>query len=251
MRKQYWFVLGAAMLMSTLTFGAAAAQDKVALTLGETVEGEITEEVNEVMYSFSGTAGQIITIEALPITSEEASDQLDLDPTITLQNADGEQIAYNDDFSYPIALLIAELPDDGDYVVVIGRSGGAEGSTVGQYSVTVKEPEFYGQGSTINADISTDFLAAPQVFIIDPAVSGPVEFTFSQEIGEDYAGMRIVKFVDEYYPESVANLDSTGRVSKAVITVDLEAGNYYAVQLTTVSFSFGDTTDFPVTVEIK
>lgn len=238
------------MLISTLTFGAAAAQDKVALTLGEAAEGEITADVNEVLYSFSGTAGQIVTIEAMPITNED-SDELDLDPTITLQTADGEQIAYNDDFSYPIAMLITELPDDGDYIVVVGRSGGEEGSTNGQYSVKVAEPEFYSQGSTINANLSTDFLAAPQVFIIDPSVSGPVEFTFSQEIGEDYAGMRIVKFVNDYYPESVANLDSTGRVSKGVITVDLEADNFYAVQLTTVSFSFSDTTEFPVTVEIK
>ena len=239
------------MLMSSLTLGAAAAQDKVALTLGEAVEGEITEEVNEVMYTFSGTAGQIITIEALPVPAEETTNELDVDPTIALQTPDGEQIASNDDFSYPLAMIIVELPQDGDYTVVVGRSGGSEGSTIGKFSLIVKEPEFYGTGSTINTNISTDFSVAPQVFILDPSISGPVEFTFTQEIAEDYAGMRIVKWVNDYYPEGIANLDSTARVSKGVITVDLEAGSFYAIQLTTVSFSFSDVTEFPVSVEIK
>lgn len=247
MPKQYWFILGAACVMSVLSFGAAAAQDKVALVLGEFAEGEITEEVPEVFYSFTGNAGDLITLEAMP-----DPDAPDLDPTVELRNADGESIARNDDFSYPLAFVIAELPDDGDYIVVVGRAGGAEdGSTVGKYSVRVNEPELFSPGSTINADISTDFSAASQVFIIDPTVSGPIEFTFTQEVGDNYARMRIVKWVNEYYPETVANLDSTARLSKGVLSLDLEPDNFYAIELVSVSYSFSDVTEFPVTVEIK
>lgn len=247
MRKQYWFSLAAALVMSVLSFGAAAAQDKVALVLGEFVEGEITDEVPEVLYSFTGKSGDLITLEAVPGTEDSQ-----LNPSVELRNADGETITQNEGFSYPLVFAIAELPDDGDYTVVVSRSGGAQdGTTVGTYKLRVQEPELVSAGSTINANILTDFFAAPLIYVIDPAVSGPIEFTFSQEVSENYAGMRIVKWVNEFYPETVANLDSTSRVSKGVLSLDLEAGNFYLLQLQNVSFSFNDVTEYPVTVEIK
>lgn len=246
MRKQYWFVLGAAMVMSVMSLGAVAAQEKVALELGEFVEGEISEKVNEVWYSFTGTAGDIVTLEVLP--DPEAPD---LDPTVELRNADGDTIALNDDFSYPLALAIAELPDDGDYIAVVGRAGGEEGSSTGAYSLRVSVTELVGSGDTINTEVNSDFYAPPKIFVMRPEADGSLDITFTQEIGENYAGIRVLKWSSDSYPDTLANLDSTAMLSKATLTVDFEADNFYVIQLSQASYSFSDPVDFPVTVEIQ
>lgn len=246
MRKQYWFTLGAAAVMSVMSLGAVAAQDKVALEIGQFVNGEITEDVNEVWYSFSGTAGQIITLEAMP--DPEAPD---LDPTVELRNADGETIALNDDFSYPIALAIAELPADGDYIAVVGRAGGAEGTSIGAYSLRVNEVELVGPGSTINAEVSSDFDAPQLIYVMRPEATGSVSFNFSQEIGENYAGFRVLEWSSDSYPDTLMNLDSTSKLSNASLTLELEEGIFYVLQIQQTSYSFSDSVEFPVTVEIN
>lgn len=209
MRKHFGFILGAAMMMSVVGFGAVAAQEKVALELGEFVNGEITEKVNEVWYSFTGTAGDIITLEVLP--DPEAPD---LDPTVELRNADGETIALNDDFSYPLALAIAELPADGDYIAVVGRAGGEEGSSLGGYSLRVSATELVGSGSTVNAEVSSDFDAAPQIYVMRPEADGPVELTFSQEIGENYAGIRLLEWSSDSLSRHIGKLGQHRQVEQ-------------------------------------
>ncbi len=246
MRKQYWFTLGAAALMSVMSLGAVAAQDKVALKIGEFVNGEITEDVGEVLYSFSGTAGTIVTLEALPDTEAP-----DLDPTVELRNADGETIALNDDFSYPIALVIAELPADGEYVAVVGRAGGDEGTSNGAFSLRVNEIELVGPGSTINAEVASDFDAPQLFYVMRPEATGPVTLNFSQEIGENYAGLRVLEWSSDSYPDTLASLDSTSKLSNATLTIEVEEGTFYVLQIQQTSYSFTDSVEFPVTVEIN
>ena len=105
MRKQLGLVLVSAVWLGVMSIGAVAAQGKVALKLGEMTKGEITAKVHEVSYSFSAKKGDIITLEIMPDPA-----QPDLDPTVELRNSDGETITKNDDFNYPLALAIAELP---------------------------------------------------------------------------------------------------------------------------------------------
>src|SRR5215212_7846200 len=107
MRKPFGLILTIAVCLGMMSVGAVAAQDKVALKLGEFVKGTITEDVIEQSYSFSGKKGDIITLEVLP-----DPEKADLNPTVELRDSDGQVLATNDEFSYPLALAIGELPSD-------------------------------------------------------------------------------------------------------------------------------------------
>ncbi len=246
MRKLFGFVLTTALLLAIVGTGVVGAQEKVVLKLGEFVKGTISEKVMEVGYSFAVKKGDIVTLEILPDPA-----QPDLDPTIALKDSDGQVIAMNDDFNYPLALAVAEIPADGDYIAVAGRSGGAEGNSLGDYMLRVSVVKLVGPGSTIEAKINTDFDAPAQIYIMRPEASGTVELNLSQEVGEYYASMKLLLWDSEGYPDTLVNLDNTSKLSKAALSVDVEAGNFYVLKLEQASYSFSDPVDFPVTVEIK
>src|SRR5690349_4185880 len=115
MPKQIGLILIAAIWLSVMSIGTASAQQKddETLTLGKFIKGHITDKVHEVSYGFSGKKGDIVTLELLPDPA-----QPDLDPAVELRNSDGLTLAINDDFGYPLALAVAELPYDGDYFAV-------------------------------------------------------------------------------------------------------------------------------------
>ncbi len=246
MRKQVGIVLGMAALLGIMSIGAVSAQNKVALKLGEFVKGEITQKVHEVSYSFKAKKGDIITLEIMP-----DPDQPDLDPTVELRNSDGKTLAKNDDFNYPLALAIAEVPSDGDYIAVAGRSGGEEGDSVGKYNLRVSVAELVGPGSTIDAKISSNFDAPAQIYVMRPEKSGPMDVTFSQEPGENYATLKVIKWIEDGYPDTLVNIDGTSKLTKATLTVDLEANNFYVLKVEQAAYSFGDPVEFPVTIALK
>ena len=246
MRKQISLVLVSALWLALMSIGAVAAQDKVVLKLGEMTKGEITAKVHEVSYSFKGKKGDIVTLEIMPDPA-----QPDLDPTVELRNSDGKTLAKNDDFNYPLALAIAELPADGDYIAVAGRSGGDDGDSVGAYGLRVSVAELVTPGSKIDAKVSSDFDAPAQIYVMRPEKSGPLEISVSQKPDENYAGLRLLKWADDSYPDTLANLDNTSKLTKATLTVDLEADSFYVLKLEQTAYSFGTPVEFPVTIELK
>ncbi|MBI1282410.1 MAG: hypothetical protein GC179_30065 [Anaerolineaceae bacterium] len=247
MRKRPGLILIIAVCLGMMSVGTIAAQDKVVLKLGEFVTGSITEKVLEQSYSFSAKKGDIITVEALP-----DPEKADLNPAVELRDSDGKVLAANDDFSYPLALAIAELPADGDYIAVVGRSGGEkDGDTYGDYSLRVSVAELVSSGSKIEAKISSDYNAPPTIYVMRPEKSGSLDITFSQKIDANYASLDVIKWIPNDYPDTLVSLDSTAKLSKATLSVDLEADQFYVLQLKQASYSFGDPVDFPVTLELK
>ncbi len=246
MRKQLGLIVIVAVCLGMISVGAVAAQNKVVLKLGEFVKGSITEKVLEQSYSFSAKKGDILTLEIMPDPA-----QPDLDPTVELRNSDGQTIVKNDDFSYPLALAIAELPSDGDYIVVAGRSGGEDGDSLGDYMLRVSVAKLVGSGSTIDAKVSSDFNAPSQIYIMRPEKASSVDITMSQTPGENYAGFRVLSWDENGYPDTLANLDNTSKLTKATLTVELEAKKFYVIKLQQVAYSFSDPVDFPVTLELK
>jgi hypothetical protein len=240
------WVLISAVWLGVMSIGAVVAQDKVVLKLGEFVKGEITEKIHEVGYSFSGKKGDIVTLEIMPDLA-----QPDLDPTVELRNSDGQTLAINDDFNYPLALAIAELPYDGDYIAVAGRSGGDNGDSIGVYNMRVSVAQLVGPGSTIDAKVSSDFDAPAQIYVTRPKKSGPLDITMSQTPGENYAGFKVLEWAESGAPTILANLDNTSKLTKATLTVNLKANNFYVIKLEQAAYSFADPVDFPVTLELK
>lgn len=105
------------------------------LTLGQTSEGQISNAVYEIPYTFQGTAGMLINIRMERLSG-------DLDTYINLLGPDGTQIAFNDDSSElgtrGSILNGVNLPVDGTYTVVATRYRQQQGSSAGQFSLLVE-----------------------------------------------------------------------------------------------------------------
>jgi hypothetical protein len=248
MRKIMLVSLMVALLLSALGISAVAAQDKTPIEFGQWVEGTLTADEYELKYSFSGTAGQIVLLEMIPKPGT-----YDLDPMVVLRNSDGDILGQNDDFSYPLSVVVAELPSDGDYTVLATRSGGKGGSSEGAYWLRATNAEPLAAGAKMEVTLTSDSeKETPNVYVLHPDADGPIKVGFSQEIGDLYASVDIASWVDDSYPTSIMSLSDTSKVSAATFSVELEAGEFYIM---TVKRAFGsfvfDTTEATVTITIN
>lgn len=223
------------MLSAMMRVGSTAAQEApVPLTLDEFVEGTLTETDFEDTYTFAGEAGQLILIEMLPKPGT-----FDIDGYLSLADADGNVLAENDDFNFPLALVVAELPAGGDYTIRATRSGFSAGSTVGEYILRARAVEPLAAGTTVEATITSDLEAdLPSLFVLRPAESGPVRLIFRQTVGDLYAALRVSRWQNNSFSADLANLENTRRVAEAALTVELEAGGFYILSITRSFTSF-------------
>ncbi|MCU0481972.1 MAG: pre-peptidase C-terminal domain-containing protein [Anaerolineae bacterium] len=105
------------------------------LALGDTVQGDITNENFARLYTFSGTQGQIVTFTMRASIG-------DLDPYLILLDPQGQQIFRNDDgaeLGFNSSLDKVRLPMDGDYTVVATRFQQVMGSSQGTFQLTAVE----------------------------------------------------------------------------------------------------------------
>lgn len=223
MRKVLWLVF-----LVTVVFGVAvvAAQDKTPIELGAWTEGELTNNEYEIKYTFSGKAGQIVSVEMMPKPGT-----YDLDPYIVLRDSDGDVLGQNDDFSYPLALVVAELPADEEYTVLATRSGGSTGSSEGAFWVRVSQVELVEKGASLEATLTSNSeKAVPSVFVIRPPENSSYKIGFSQEVGDLTAALRVIQWDgSDYGGTNVISLDDTSKVSEATFTVQLDGGGFYAI----------------------
>ncbi|MEX2216160.1 MAG: DVUA0089 family protein [Phycisphaeraceae bacterium] len=86
-----------------------------AIELGKTIRGHINSNNEVDVYQFTGKAGQKVTCEALAARLGSA-----VDPLLTLYDAKGNFVAMQDDADKSRdAILVAKLPSDGVYYLVI------------------------------------------------------------------------------------------------------------------------------------
>jgi hypothetical protein len=99
---------------------------------GETIAGELTESEQTGSFTFTGTAGDVVTI---------ALDSAEFDPKVTLIGPDGQPLTEDDDSGPDLNALIREftLPADGEYTIVVDGFRGAAGdrTLVGQFALTL------------------------------------------------------------------------------------------------------------------
>jgi hypothetical protein len=123
----------------------AGGGDGELLAYGDSATGNISPGREEVVFSFGGGEGDVITITV------EADDPDDLDTTVSLYTARDyergrEPIAYNDDINLASGntnsrIQSFELPEDGEYVIVVGAFTGR-----GDFTLTLDEGEGAGIG---------------------------------------------------------------------------------------------------------
>lgn len=112
------------------------AQGPLALVYGDTVTGAINDDLPSQIYMFTGAAGDNVSI------TMEAAPGSELDCYLELQDADGAVIDANDDIDPGVirdSQIIAELPADGEYVLIASRYVGTDTEiTEGAFRLSLK-----------------------------------------------------------------------------------------------------------------
>jgi hypothetical protein len=248
MRKTVLMSLVLLVVLAALGASVAAAQEKTPLEMGQWMEGTLTNDSYEVKYTINGAKGQIILVQMLPKPGT-----YDLDPALVLRNSDGDIVGQNDDYSYPLSVVVAELPSDDTYTILATRSGGKTGSSTGAYWVRADAVEPLKPGSKLDVTISSDSEKdIPSVYVLRPESSGPVKVGFSQKPGDLYASLDIGVWQDDSYPTSVMSLSDTAKVTGATFSVDLDSGQIYLLMVKRAfgAFSF-NSADATVTVTVN
>lgn len=111
-----------------------------ALTLPVVVSGTISSDTDKDIFSFTGTAGQIISAM---VDTQSGATTSDLDSQIVLQNAAGDEIAWNDQNGTQgrfenDSLIRIQLPATGTYRLVVTDYWGDGGPTF-TYKLHVKK----------------------------------------------------------------------------------------------------------------
>ncbi|MCA9885008.1 MAG: pre-peptidase C-terminal domain-containing protein [Anaerolineae bacterium] len=114
------------------------------ITYGQTITGTITDEVYALFYQFQGQAGDVISLRAEQITGN-------LDPIVVLRDANEQNLAINDDGGEGHnATLTYEIPETGRYIIAVTRYGLRDGSTTGDFRLSLTREE--GSGVTETQD---------------------------------------------------------------------------------------------------
>jgi hypothetical protein len=225
MRKALLLILAALFMVSVV--GVTAAQDATPLTLGEAVEGEITNDEFEILYSFEGSAGQVALIQMWQ--SPDAEEYVDTE--LILQGPSGSDIASGpgDPALYSQATIAMELPEDGTYTIIATRYEGRTGESVGPFVLVANIVEPLVAGSKVDATIygyDSDLRNVPQQYVVQG--SGATKISFTQEIDDLFPDLKLYPWVDgEEYSTPLFTLDDTSKVSSAVVSVELEDGALY------------------------
>ncbi len=243
MRKVLIVSLIILVLLTALGAGAAVAQDKIPLEMGQWVSGTISDTAYEVKYTISAKKDQLIMLEMVPKPGT-----YDLDPDVLIRNSDGDVLAQNDDFSYPLSIALLQIPADGTYTVLATRSGGKGGSSTGDYLIRASSVEPLKPGTKQDVTITSNYdKDIPNDFVIAPASDGPVKIGFSQKAGDLFASLQISEWIDDSYPNTVLGMTDTAGVTAATFSVNLKSGTYYILTIGRSSDSY-QTTDETATV---
>ncbi|MBI5668988.1 MAG: hypothetical protein HZC41_13370 [Chloroflexi bacterium] len=165
-------------LLFVFNFMTTPAQEDVRLEYGQLVNGEITDRAFEVPYLISGKAGDVIVIEMKPVDSLGDLDS----PEIILLNSDNDVIAdTSGQFSVSGAVLVTQLPNDGDFTVLATRSDGRSGDSVGEYTLEVIKPETLTSSQLIAGSASSE--KRDQYYLIEDSES-PLELVYIKGEGD-------------------------------------------------------------------
>lgn len=123
----------------------ALAQDEIAF--GETVEGNLTADEPTAIYTFTAEQDQSVTIRLV---------SSDFDCFLTLQNADGDVLATDDDSAGNLDSQITfKIPDAGEYTILAQSYASSQGTGVepGAFTLSLQSSSFE-YGMTVNGDLT-------------------------------------------------------------------------------------------------
>ena len=195
----------------------------IALEYGVPAQGAISNEVYEFQYSFMATAGDMVYVSAVEISNTY------LPLELTLRNSKGQIVAERERHSIYYTLPF-EVPEDGEYLIDLTRSGGEDSTSTGNFVVIVDKAEY----KTLEAGTITDTLPEPAAVhfytytgteneIVSIAAQGSgLEFVLVKPDG--YSMKSRGPTNDPIEPFSL--LPTDGEYLLLIQTENLEGGNY-------------------------
>lgn len=123
---------GASVTLAGIT-PTPAPPEVVAVAYGDTLTGGLDDAVFEQRYTFDGAAGDVVTVDLRRVEG-------DLDASLRLLDAAGDEVAQNDDIgggSSDARIEALSLPEDGTYTIVATRFQGEFGLSSGTYELAL------------------------------------------------------------------------------------------------------------------
>lgn len=133
-----------------LSLAAFGVQAQDAITLDEPVQGELTEDAFAVEYTYKGAADDVLVITLAPV---DVFGELN-NPALIVRGPSGDELLRYDGFG--TSTIVTLLPEDGTYTIVATRTDDAEGTSVGEYTLSVIQPGEIALGDTSEMSITSE-----------------------------------------------------------------------------------------------
>ncbi len=158
----------------------ALAQATTPINIGDTVEGGLTAAQPQARYTFTGEAGQLVTITLVSNA---------FDAYLTLEDANGMFIASDDDSGGGRNARIGPLalPANGSFVIVVASLFGSE---TGAYSLTLATPQAQtlALGDVVESELTADELT--KTFFFEAEAGDAVAITLRSSAFDAYLELR-------------------------------------------------------------
>jgi hypothetical protein len=217
------------------------------LSYGDQVGGEITNAMPELLYTFEGQTGALVTI-SMTTTSG------DLDTYLLLMAPNGEKVTENDDTSNTNRNSRIEgfrLSTDGTYTIIATRYQRAQGTSTGTFELTLEtgapdERPLLVLGEPVQGMIDGDNFGV--MYRFDGEENQVIDINLNTESGD--LNPMVILFAPDGH-EYARNDDQSRRNSDALISgIRLPETGSYGVFVTRYQTQFGITTgDYEVWVD--
>lgn len=220
-------------LSLTLSDGSGSSTpdqaEVIAIAFNTPVSGSITNRIIERTYTFEGQAGDVVSISVIA----EGFDGVDAN--LTLFGPEGEFLVTNDDrdlFGGDLNPLISnfELPTTGTYTVVVGRYLGEDGTSTGDFTLTLSagDPDAIVDTAIVYGDIVTGTINSSnfQVAYIFEGQSGDV---VSIRINATSGNLDTTLLLSDPRGEFLAFNDDFDGLNSAIIDVVLPQDGSYTI----------------------
>lgn len=202
------------------------------LTYGSSVTGTISDSNYEVLYTFAGIEGDVVTIELT------ADDSQSLDTTVTLFDPNNNVLTSNDDVdfgggNFNSAIVDFTLPETGTYTIIATRYNGEEGTSAGGFTLTLTNDGASEPDVIIEPPTSGDSIAYNETVtgVID-SNTFEVAYTFEGESGDVVTIEMSVANSTDNLDTLIVLIDPNGQELASNDDVDLSTTNSAITEIT-------------------
>lgn len=225
LRRILWLFLLMA-LIGSLFFGqpgvSAQGAKATVINYGDIVTGTITNDVYQVDYRFTGSAGDVIIAQLGRYYGDDSSAPTLDQPMLILTDPSGTTSQID---GYGTAVLALQLTTDGEHLLTATRTDGATGTSVGAFQLALYKPEELVTTVPVTASITNE----QTVFYW---ISATDELRLSYQRTEGTFAPEVAIVTPSDYGLVTVGLFSGNLVESASLDIRLPSTGLYFVRLT-------------------